>query len=82
MGCADRNTRFEPEAREIGRQILVLGVVYFINDKDDWFARFAQHTCEFVIDRRQTLLGINEQKQKLTFVDRFFRGMPYLGEQF
>ena len=56
--------------------------VDLVNDQDDWLLRFAQHLREFLIERGQSLFGIDEKKQEVAIMNRFFDGMPHLPGQF
>ena len=56
--------------------------VDLVDDKDDGLLRFAQQPREFLIKRRQSLLGIDKKKQEVAVVHSFFDSAANLRGQF
>src|SRR5438876_9508688 len=71
---ADRLTARKSKRRTIGSEILVFFTVDLVDDEDDRLARCAQHARKLLIERRESLLCIDEKKQNIAFLNRLFDG--------
>ena len=75
-------TRFEAQRIELRRKCLMFFNVDLVDDQDHRLLRFAQETREFLIDRRQAFLGVDDEKEKITLAQRFLGGAANLPGQF
>ena len=62
---ADRDRVGETETREIGLESLVFRVIDLVDHEHDRRFRFAQDAREFLIDRRETVLRIDDEENEV-----------------
>ena len=67
MRGADRLRIRETKSREIDLQIFVFLMVDLVDDKDDRCLRFAQDSCELLIDWRESILSVDDKQNHVAF---------------
>ena len=60
----------------------MLLVIDLVNHQHNRFLRFSQHARQLFIHRRQAFFCIDNEKQKIAFVQRIPRGTAHLHVQF
>src|SRR5205823_949067 len=54
----------------------------FVDHEEDSFLGFAKYACQLLIDRRQAVLCIDNEKEKIALAQRFLCGATHLRTQF